>query len=298
MNAVTPVKVESIYPHGFCLGVKSAVDKALGALADIPPPVYCLHNLVHNSLVVSDMERRGMVFVESVDEVPCGAPMMLSAHGVSQVVRDQARLRRIRVIDATCPFVERAHRRLAEFARLGTPVVIIGHASHIEVQGLAEEMRGGECRVISGADEVLSLPFPVDAPVGVVCQTTLSCDDVAAVLSSLRARYPRLETSAASDVCTATRDRQVAVRAFVRGGGDGVLVLGSRTSSNTLRLAEIAGDEGARVFTAETEADVAALDFAGVERLGVTAGASTPEDFFVAAMRLLAERFGAKAVEK
>jgi len=290
-SANSHVKVEKIDPHGFCWGVQSAVDKALRTLAELLPPVYCLHDLVHNSLVVSELERRGMIFVESTKEVPCGAPVMFSAHGVAPAVRDEARERGLRVIDATCPFVERSHRRLEDFARRGTPVVIVGHSAHVEVKGLMGEMHSEECRVISSVEEVASLPFNVEEPVGVVCQTTFSGQEVDDVLSALRERFSLLETSAASDICTATRDRQVAVRKFVRSGGDGVLVLGSPSSSNTRRLADIAGEEGARVLMAETEGDVAACDFAGIDRLGVTAGASTPEDFFSAAMRLIEERF-------
>ena len=291
------MKVEKIYPHGFCWGVKSAVDKALTALAELPPPVYCLHELVHNSIVVAELKRRGMVFVESLEEVPRGSSTMFSAHGVSPAVREEARSRNLRVIDATCPFVDRAHRRLAGFAGGGTPVVIVGHAAHAEVHGLIGEVCGGAYRVIDCADDVASLPFPPESKVGVVCQTTLSGGEVDAIMSALRARYRFLETSAAADVCTATRDRQAAVRAFVLGGGDAVLVLGSRSSSNTCRLAEIAKAAGARVFMAEAAEDVAACDFAEVERLGVTAGASTPENFFNAAVRMIAGRLNAETTD-
>lgn len=281
------VKVETINPHGFCWGVKNAVEKALGALAGNPPPVYCLHALVHNSLVVENLKARGMRFVDSLDDVPNGATVLFSAHGISPAVRESAEERNLRVIDATCPFVARAHGRLAGFARRGIPVVIIGHAAHVEVQGLAGEMRGGVFRVISTVADVATLPFEGSDAVGVVCQTTLSDEEVSDTLAALRARYPLLETSSASDVCTATRDRQAAVRSFVRGGGDGVLVLGSPSSSNTLRLVEIAGAEGAKTFRAGTSEEIAACGFSGIKRLGVTSGASTPESFFNDALKVL-----------
>lgn len=181
-------------------------------------------------------------------------------------------------MDATCPFVARAHRAARDFAARGVPVVVVGHADHAEVRAVVGEVP--ECRVVASADEVAALRFPESAPLGVLCQTTLSSGTVRVVLDALRVRYPHLETPPAADICTATRDRQRAVEAFVRGGGDGVLALGSAGSSNTNRLVEVARAAGAS-FTARagTLEEVRALDFAGVRRLGVTAGASTPEDF-------------------
>ncbi len=282
------MKVEAIEPHGFCWGVKAAVEKAVRALAEHARPVYCLHELVHNARVVGELERDGMVFVDSLDAVPDGAVVLFSAHGVPPAVRDDAAKEGLRVVDSTCPFVARAHRQLADFARRGVQTVVVGHADHVEGKGLLGEVR--ECGVVLRAEDVESLGFDPSRPVGVVCQTTLSDRDVSAAMGALRRRYPLLEESAAADICTATRDRQAAVREFVRGGGDGVLVLGSSASSNTLRLVEIAEAEGARAWRAETEAEVDSCDFAGVARLGVTAGASTPEDFFTATVRSLKSR--------
>ena len=279
------MKVEAIEPHGFCWGVKAAVEKAVRALAEHARPVYCLHELVHNARVVGELERDGMAFVDSLDAVPDGAVVIFSAHGVPPAVRDDAAKKGLRVVDATCPFVARAHRQLADFARRGVQTVVVGHADHVEVKGLLGEVR--ECGVVLRAEDVESLGFDPARPVGVVCQTTLSDRDVSAAMEALRRRYPLLEESAAADVCTATRDRQTAVREFVRGGGDGVLVLGSSASSNTLRLVEIAEAEGARAWRAETEAEVDSCDFAEVARLGVTAGASTPEDFFTETVKRL-----------
>ena len=280
--------VERIEPHGFCWGVKAAVEKASAALAENAPPVFCLHSLVHNSLVVDAMKGRGMVFVDSVEEVPRGAVLVFSAHGVSPAVRAVAEERGLKVVDATCPFVVRAHRQLEDFARRGVPAVVVGNAEHVEVRGLVGEMAGAECSVVRGADDVASLVFDSAKPVGVVCQTTLSGDVVDSTLAALRGRFPLIEVSSAAETCTATRDRQEAVRAFVKGGGDGVLVLGSPESSNTRRLAEIAEAEGARVWRAGTEDELAACDFAGVACLGVTSGASTPEEFFERALATLA----------
>ena len=260
------------------MGVRAAVEKASRTLSLSSKAVYCLHELVHNEQVVAELKARGMRFVESLDEVLDGATVLFSAHGVAPAVRDKAQRRGLAVVDATCPFVERAHRAARGFAARGVPVVVVGRPEHAEVRGVVGEVP--ECRVVASADEVAALRFPESAPLGVLCQTTLSSGTVRAVLDALRARYPRLETPPAADVCTATRDRQRAVAEFVRGGGDGVLVLGSAGSSNTNRLVEVARAAGAS-FTARagTLEEVRALDFAGVRRLGVTAGASTPEDF-------------------
>ena len=271
--------VEVLQPHGFCMGVKAAVEKASRTLAlSAGRPVYCLHELVHNEQVVADLKARGMAFVESLDEVPDGATVLFSAHGVVPAVRAEARRRGLAVVDATCPFVERAHRAARAFAARGVPVVVVGHAEHAEVRGIVGEISA--CSVVASAEEVAALPYPESSPLGVLCQTTLSSGTVCAVLDALRARYPLLETPPAADICRATRDRQTAVAEFVRGGGDGVLVLGSAGSSNTNRLVEVARGAGAAfAVRAGTLDEVRALDFAGIGRIGVTSGASTPEEF-------------------
>ena len=273
------MKVEVIEPHGFCMGVRVAVEKASRTLAlSAGRPVCCLHELVHNEQVVADLKARGMSFVESLDEVPDGATVLFSAHGVAPAVRAEARRRGLAVVDATCPFVERAHRAARAFAARGVPVAVVGHAEHAEVRGIVGEISA--CSVVASAEEVAALPYPESSPLGVLCQTTLSSGTVRAVLDALRARYPLLETPPAADICRATRDRQTAVAEFVRGGGDGVLVLGSAGSSNTNRLVEVARGAGAAFAArAGTLDEVRALDFAGIGRIGVTSGASTPEEF-------------------
>ena len=280
-------------------------------------PVWCLHELVHNGTVVDELREGGMRFVESLEDVPEGGPVLFSAHGVPPGVRALAEARRLKVVDATCPFVARAHRQVREFAARGVPVVVVGNAEHVEVAGLVgefkefkgfKESKGSkefkvvkeskvsndlkdsndsndpndpkDLKVIKDAAAVADLPFPEDGPVGVVCQTTLSCGTVQDVLSALRARYPHLLESPASDTCTATHDRQRAVDDFVRSGdpsATGVLVIGSANSSNTVRLVEIAREAGAAAWRVGGPDELASCDFAGIERLGLTAGASTPE---------------------
>ena len=273
------MKVDVITPHGFCMGV----ERALAQAASLKPPVFCLHELVHNAQVIEELCAKGMRFVESLDEVPDGATVLFSAHGVAPSVRERAAQKGLRVVDATCPFVARAHAAVRDFAARGVPVVIIGHASHVEVRGLIGEAVDFE--VVATVEDVAKIKFPIDAPLGVVCQTTVPSD---AVLVALKARYPRLEVPAAATTCTATRDRQKAVMDFVRSGGDGVLVLGSATSSNTNRLVEAALAAGASfAVRAGNEAELRALDFSGVRRLGVTSGASTPESFLRHALSVL-----------
>ena len=243
--------------------------------------MWCLHELVHNKTVVGELKGRGMRFVENLSDVPDGGTVLFSAHGVPPRVRAQAAARGLKVIDATCPFVARAHRQVQEFAARGVPTVVIGDAGHVEVVGLIGEYADvNGLRVVRDVVGVANLPFPAAGPIGVVCQTTLSSGTVDRVLSALRTRYPRLIAPSAAETCTATRDRQAAVRMFVLAGDPsvtGVLVIGSATSANTARLAEIAREAGATAWRVDGLHELSACDFAGIERLGLTAGASTPE---------------------
>lgn len=255
------MKVEVLEPHGFCAGVSNALRKALDLAETGVRPLYCLHELVHNGLVVAALKARGFVFVESIDEVPEGATVLFSAHGVSPEVRARAAARRLEVVDATCPFVERVHRAARAFSERGLPVVVIGNPAHAEARGIIGEI----------ARPFVYPDVPGRGPIGVVSQTTMNADEVARIVAELRERF-EVETTA--EVCNATRDRQNAVRAFT---GDALLVLGSPSSSNTRRLCEVAR---CRAFRAGTMDEVRALDFSGVTRLGLMSGASTPEDFF------------------
>ena len=268
------MRIQVIEPHGFCAGVTNALRKAQSLLSPSAPctlhpvPVYCLHELVHNELVVNDLKRLGMVFVESLNEVPEGATVLFSAHGVSPAVRAQAEERKLMVVDATCPFVEKVHKAAKEFASSGRQVVVIGNPDHAEVKGITGEV--ADAIVIKS---VLHSPFPIPrSPLGVVSQTTMNADEVADVVEKLRGEY---EVETMAEVCNATKARQDAVKAFV---GDALLVLGSVNSSNTRRLCEVA--KCAKVFRAGTLDEVKAIDFSGVSVLGVTSGASTPENFF------------------
>ncbi len=280
--------VEALSPHGFCQGVMKAVQRAEEALAE--GPLFCLHPPIHNESVCAALYAKGLREVASLAEIPAGGRVLLSAHGTRPAIREEAERRGLQVVDATCPFVARLHLQARAFAAQGVPVVVIGHAGHVEVEGLIGEVEaaGGACAVVASESDLAQLPFSPATTVGALCQTTFDGEAAKRLIAALSARCPRLLRPAAAAICTATRDRQEAVRAFVRDGGDGVLVLGSAESSNTRRLAEVARLAGARrVVRAATLDEVAASDFGGVSRLGVTAGASTPENFYRSALSFL-----------
>ena len=269
------MKVEVIEPHGMCAGVNAAIAKAL-KLKD----VWCLHELVHNEIVIGELKDLGFRFVDRIEDVPEGETVVFSAHGVSPAVREIAKARKLKVVDTTCPFVAKVHRAAREFAEKGLPVVIIGDPKHVEVQGIQGEI--DSCRLQSIA---------VGSRIGVVSQTTMNADEVERQVAELRKTYD-VETMA--EVCRATKERQDAVKRFCSlrlsssvSSPFGVLVLGSRTSSNSKRLKEVAEQSGAKAFMAGSMDELKKIDFSGVERLGVTSGASTPERFLMEAVKFL-----------
>ena len=280
------MKITVIEPHGFCAGVTAALRKALALAARSgdsstrtssrpDTSLYCLHELVHNEIVVEDLKKRGFAFVESIEDVPDGATVLFSAHGVPPSVAARAVEKGLTVVDATCPFVARVHKAARDFAARGLHVVVIGNPGHAEVRGIVGEVEGAT--VLNPKDRQ---PLGLPATLGVVSQTTMNADEVREIVASLRERF---EVETMADVCNATKERQDAVKAF---GGDALLVLGSANSSNTRRLCEVAR---CRAFRAGTMDEVRALDFSSVRELGVTSGASTPESFFREAVAFLAQ---------
>ena len=275
------MKIEVIEPHGLCAGVNAAIAKAL-ALRN----VYCLHELVHNEIVVDELKGLGYRFVDRIEDVPDGETVVFSAHGVAPQVRAYAEGHGMKVVDTTCPFVAKVHRAARDFVKKGLPVAVIGNPNHVEVQGILGEIPDDMVLQTHGDRPKVDGDRPC---IGVVAQTTMNEDDVARQVDALRERYDVKDTA---DVCRATKERQDAVRAFCSkcaavGGTYGVLVLGSLMSSNTRRLVEVAREGGAEAFMAGTMDELRGIDFSGVERLGVTSGASTPERFFVEAVRYL-----------
>ena len=270
-------------PHGFCAGVTRAIalaEKALGSRAGSSGPLYCLHELVHNRSVVERLSGRGIVFVKDLEEVPDGGTVLFSAHGVSPAIRRTAARKGLDVIDATCVFVAKVHEAVRKYASEGCSVLLIGNRGHDEVLGVSGEAPAAVTVVETIADaESVMVPDP--DKVAVVTQTTLAVAQVESVMEVLRRRFPRLVTPPRSGICYATTDRQEAVRRIARETGF-VLVLGSVNSANSNRLVDVARSEGAQ---SELVPDVAAVRdlvhegaLDGVEALGLTAGASTPED--------------------
>lgn len=269
-------------PHGFCAGVRRAVAMAERELAALPPGgrLFCLHELVHNRLVVERLAARGMVFTDSLAGVPDGATLFFSAHGVSPAVRAEAARRGLRVIDATCAFVTRLHESVRDYAARGYHVVFIGSRGHDETEGVRGEAPD-RVSVVEDAGEARTAALPPGAPVAVLAQTTLAAHQVAPIVEALRRRIPSVTLPGRSGICLATTERQEAVRRLAARAGL-VIVLGSATSANSRRLAEVARDAGAEAVLLQDLAGVrdfaARGGLAGRRAVGVTAGASTPED--------------------
>jgi 4-hydroxy-3-methylbut-2-enyl diphosphate reductase len=268
-------------PRGFCAGVERAVRTVELALDSRPPgdqrPVYVRHEIVHNRSVVDDLRAHGAIFVEDTAAIPSGATAVFSAHGVSPAVRAEAAARGLAMLDATCPLVSRVHAAVLRYAGRGYTILFVGHAGHPEVEGVTGEAPDHVVLVQTVADaETVQVPDP--ERVAYATQTTLSLDDVSAIVDALRRRFPALVGPESGDVCYATQNRQEAVRALVeRHATDVVLVLGSPNSSNSNRLREVAEQAGARAHLLGSVAELDPAWLAGASRVGVTAGASTPE---------------------
>jgi 4-hydroxy-3-methylbut-2-enyl diphosphate reductase len=281
-------------PRGFCAGVVMAIESLDRALELFGPPVYVYHEIVHNRPVVERFEKKGVVFVNDLGElggVPEGAHLLYSAHGVSPMIREESRRRNLHAIDATCPLVTKVHLEALRFAREGYNIILIGHEGHDEVIGTMGEAPASIVLVQDVAD-VERLPFPPNAKLAYLTQTTLSVDDANIIIDALKRRYPRIAGPSRDDICYATQNRQEAVKDLAA-EVDLVLVLGSQNSSNSQRLAEIADGCGkpARLIDGVHEIDDSW--FAGVETVLITAGASAPEDVVEACVRHLQNRFGA-----
>ncbi len=262
-------------PRGFCAGVDRAIDVVNLALELYPGPVYVRKEIVHNVHVVNDLRAKGAIFVDELDEVPDGATVIFSAHGVSPDVRARAAARGLNVIDATCPLVTKVHHEAVRFAREGRPIVLVGHQGHDEVVGTMGHAPE-HIQLIGSAEEAEALRVADPDRVAVITQTTLSLDDTSAVVDVLRRRFPRIEAPTRDDICYATQNRQVAVKALAR-RAPVILVIGSKNSSNSNRLAEVAQAAGARAYLIDDISQIDAAWLRGVECLGITAGASAPE---------------------
>jgi 4-hydroxy-3-methylbut-2-enyl diphosphate reductase len=262
-------------PRASCAGVVRAVDVVERTLDQCGPPVYVRRQIVHNRRVVTELEQRGAIFVQELDEVPPGATVVFSAHGVSPAVRERARERDLTVVDATCPLVAKVHAEARRFADAGLEIVLIGHEGHDEVEGTTGEAPA-RTRVIASAEAVARLDPADPEKVAYLTQTTLALDETAGVVDALRQRFPALVGPASDDICYATQNRQDAVRALAA-EVDAIVVVGSRNSSNSRRLVEVAERAGCRAALVDDATDLRPHLLAGARRVGVTAGASAPE---------------------
>ncbi len=276
-------------PRGFCAGVNMAIQSLETAIRRFGTPIYVYHEIVHNKWVVERFRRLGVVFVDDIDEVPEGAHLMYSAHGVYPDIRRQAARRRLRTIDATCPLVTKVHCEAVRFAREGYSIILIGHEGHDEVIGTMGEAPES-ILLVGRAEEVEALQVPNPDKVAYLTQTTLSVADAAEIIRRLRQRFPNIVGPPKDDICYATQNRQEAVRQLSP-QADLVLVVGSQNSSNSQRLAEIARDQGVRAHLIDGPHDMDPAWFAGVETVLITAGASAPEELVAGCVAWLEERF-------
>lgn len=286
------MKIILANPRGFCAGVNMAIESLEKALGLFGAPLYVYHEIVHNRPIVERFRALGVVFVDHLSEVPSGGTVLYSAHGVSPAIRSEAKARNLRAIDATCPLVTKVHLEAVKFAKDGYTIVLVGHEGHDEVIGTMGEAPASMVLVEDAAD-VAALTFPPDAKLAFLTQTTLSVDEARVVIDALRAKYPQVVGPNKDDICYATQNRQEAVRALVP-EADVVLVLGSRNSSNSQRLAEIARATGRPAHLIDRASELQDDWFRPTDTVLVTAGASAPEEHVQDCVDYLRAKFGAE----
>lgn len=292
------MKIILANPRGFCAGVDRAISIVELALEIHGAPIYVRHEVVHNRFVVNGLRERGAIFVEELSEVPDGAIVIFSAHGVSQAVRQEAKDRNLKVFDATCPLVTKVHMQVARASRKGTKAILIGHKGHPEVEGTMGQYSNedGGIFLIEKVEDIARLPMQENDNLTFMTQTTLSLDDTAETIAALKEKYPAIQGPHKNDICYATTNRQEAVRELAK-LSDLVLVVGSKNSSNSNRLAELASRMGVKSQLLDDPADLQADWFNDVKTIGITAGASAPEELVQSIISRLKE-FGANTIEE
>ena len=283
----TPMDVTLAQPRGFCAGVDRAIEIVRRALDRFGAPVYVLHEIVHNRHVLEDLSSRGAIFVSELEEVPAGSVTIFSAHGVGTAAVNEAAARELRVIDATCPLVTKVHNQAQLYRSGGRELILIGHPGHPEVEGTRGRVEG-KVHVLSTVEEVAALEVPDEVELAYVTQTTLSVDDTRDVIEALEERFPRIQGPNLSDICYATQNRQDAVRALAT-DIELLIVVGSENSSNSSRLRELGERSGVRAHLLDDPAAIDPAWLVGVERIGVTAGASAPEELVQLVLERLQE---------
>ena len=263
-------------PRGFCAGVDRAISIVERALEKFGAPIYVRHEVVHNKFVVDGLREKGAVFIDELSEVPQGATLVYSAHGVSKAVQAEAAERGFRVFDATCPLVTKVHKEVARLDAQGYQIIMIGHAGHVEVEGTMGQLPPGRMMLVETADDVAKLQVADAGKIAYVSQTTLSVDETAGIIAALNARFPNIKNPHKEDICYATTNRQNAVKALAT-DCDIVIVVGSPNSSNSNRLREVALQRGVDAYMVDNAAHLRREWFAGKQKVGVTAGASAPE---------------------
>ena len=262
-------------PRGFCAGVDRAIDIVEAALSKFGSPIYVRHEIVHNTFVVNDLKNKGAIFIEDLDDVPPGATLVFSAHGVSRAIQNEAQARGFQIFDATCPLVTKVHVEVAKLHKEGYEFIMIGHKGHPEVEGTMGQLDSG-IHLVEGVADVARVQPRQTERLAVVTQTTLSVDDAAEILAAVKKHFPTVREPKQQDICYATQNRQDAVK-LMSGKVDVVVVVGSPTSSNSNRLRELADRLGAEAYMVDTADELQAEWFDGKSRVGLTAGASAPE---------------------
>jgi 4-hydroxy-3-methylbut-2-enyl diphosphate reductase len=262
-------------PRGFCAGVDRAIDIVEHALAKFGRPIYVRHEIVHNTYVVNDLKEKGAIFIEELADVPPGATLIFSAHGVSRAIQDEAERRGFRIFDATCPLVSKVHVELAKLHKEGYEFIMIGHKGHPEVEGTMGQLDSG-IHLVEDVEDVAQVQPAQTELLAVVTQTTLSVDDAAEIMAAIRARFPQVREPKQQDICYATQNRQDAVK-LMSPLVDVVIVVGSPTSSNSNRLRELVDRLGTPAYMVDTAADLDSAWFEGMNKVGLTAGASAPD---------------------
>jgi 4-hydroxy-3-methylbut-2-en-1-yl diphosphate reductase len=287
-STATPKKVLLAAPRGYCAGVDRAVQAVEQALDLYGPPIYVRKEIVHNKHVVQELSKRGAVFVDQETEVPEGEMVVFSAHGVAPAVHDNAAERRLRTIDATCPLVTKVHVEARKFAAEGYTIILIGHAGHEEVEGTTGEAPDS-ILLVQSADEVDELQISDPEKVAFITQTTLSVDETTQIIERLRSRFPKIVSPKSDDICYATTNRQIAVKQLAR-ECELVLVIGSENSSNSNRLVEVAREHGAASHLIDNHLQVEEQWLEGVHTVGITSGASAPEELVERLVQLFRDR--------